>query len=356
MLDKYTAMIGSQRAVIAKLINQGKFSNEAMDRLPNSFIPVLSKSGKIIDYRISLPHEYKEQFMSPNMSGIETLSKMFASKSTRLDSHTHNVMLINFLRDYMKSNMDPTTHLDKNNLVPFVEFTEGMDNKYFQNVKHRLPGVFRKEFSENLLEAAYKGELKKTDEPLYIREDWLHELFGVESATITDIKTIDKTLTPTVKKGLHFAEYILRYATSEVKRQIVQLLPQVVVDNVLSNYVFTILRHGHPIKHLKMLVRNAALTRQYLHDQKKHDDAALLVRLGKATDKDKNDMIFYQHRMEQSPVHKLVEAGMLSIVYEDLKAEDQETTSAVKKWWNNLELVKKTAKFERTKESYIPHR
>ena len=310
-----------------------------------------------LGYRYTANIDFLVEQLGMDMDAVYILSRMFASNNTKAQSFTMNQALIQFLHKYQTANMDPITHqlissdpTMQRNLPKFVQIAGTSDNKEMQKVWPLIPKQI-KDFVEK--------------EDLYIREDWLDEFLGVEQVSISNINLPTQTSLqnlvtnrhavdpPTISKSAardkHFKirsairlfELGLKAIGTQTKKLIVMGLPAVFINNIISNFNFSVANHTNPITVFKMQAKNFRYAIEYTDTMKKYRQIQYKKRMKTATKSELSSLNTLKAKLQHNPVAPLMEAGMFQNIVEDIKEADLDKTGKVYKTLEKMGLVDK---------------
>ena len=320
LAELYKKNAETKSAQLRKRMTNGPMTFTDFDKLSYGFSPIASPIGSgqaIADYRITMSLENKRKIFGLDEDGITELSKMFASMNKKAKASAANKELIKFLIDDMKKNMDPDTHLGKHGKAyNYIKLSEFTDNKYLKEAWRVLP----KELKEAMKE-----------QEIWVREDWLQQLFGVSNMSLNDTWLVKKIPSYYLKRLIGIAEMIMKTIAYYRKQSIVLKIPGVLIGNIVSNFMFSVANHANPLKVLKLTILNAKAIREYLNTKKQLNTIILKQRLGTATSDEIASKNLLRTRLQNNMVHPLMEMGMYQSIVEDLNPEELESTSKLTK-------------------------
>lgn len=297
----------------------------------SGYTPILSTdSGNPVDYRITMSTDNKVKHLGMELDGTRILSKMFATHNTKLEAKVRNNALIDFLYGHMNENMnDNYRDADGNK---YVKITPNTTNKYLKEAWKVIPETLK---------------YKVNEKPLYVREDWLQYLFGVENMSAVDLveKRMKHQRPALWKRAVTLTEALLQTVAYAAKRAVVLFTPGVLVGNELSNINYSAMTHGVGfLKVARMHLRNAQATRDYIDTKKELNKILFKERIGTATTSEINKKRWLRSKLENNVVHPLMEKGMYQAIVEDLSTSDLEATGKLQKFIKNLAAFKKIPK------------
>ena len=306
-----------------------KLTIEDFNNISQGYSPIINPdTGMVSDYRITMSNEHKISDLNMEMDGLTILSKMYASQNTKLNASGRNRVLVEFLRDDMKTNMNLTSKRDLDN-NKYILVTENTNNKFLKEAWKILP--------KELLDAA-------REEDFYIREDWLQRLFGTPNISLNDIAIIHNKANRYIKRFISIAEYVIKTIATLAKTNILLKIPGVLVSNIASNFYYSIMTGSNPAKVFRKTIENYKATKDYIETRKALNAILFKERIGTATKRELQLKNWYKSKLENNIVHPLMEKGMYQAIIEDSNVTDIESISRLHKAINNNKIINKLPK------------
>ena len=299
------------------------------------YTPVINPKGDVVDFRITMFNDFKDVAMHRNNNVCDVLSKMEATNVVKSSAGTHNSKIVHFLVDDMERNMDPDTHRLKHQYENFGEVALGSrDLRHRHDIKYvKLQLDPESEFvapdiPAAILPSEMKMAMKKLEQKgdgLWVREDWLYQIFGTPEMSLADFDVMQKENMRAARNGIRVAENVIKGIATLAKVAIVFKKPAVIVGNCVSNYMFHLMNGHNPVTAAAMDTENLQLLTRYMQFQKEVNLLDLKKDIGEATDYEKAKLTRYRAEMENSPVHELVQEGLFSAIVEDNSKKDQDS-------------------------------
>lgn len=306
-----------------------KLTIEDFNNISQGYSPIINPdTGMISDYRITMSNDNKISDLNMEMDGLTILSKMYASQNTKLNASGRNRILVEFLKDDMKTNMNPTSKRDLDN-NKYILVTEDTNNKFLKEAWKILP--------KELLEVA-------REEDFYIREDWLQRLFGTPNISLNDIAIIHNKANRYIKRFISMAEYVIKIVASLAKTNILLKVPGVLINNIISNINYSVMTGTNPAKVIRKTIENYKATKDYIENRKALNAIIFKERIGTATKRELQLKNWYKSKLENNIVHPLMEKGMYQAIIEDSNVTDIESISRLHKAINNNKIINKLPK------------
>lgn len=323
----FISNINGEAKKFSKLMHTKDMTFEDFEKLSSNYTPIVSPvANKAVDYRITMSTKNKQELLNMDMNGISILSKMYASQNTKLNASIRNKALIEFLKDDVKNNMVESTKRGRDTGIKYILLDKSTDNKYLKESWAVIPNELKEEIE--------KGNF-------YIREDWLQSLFGIRDISLSDWSVLKKDKAILIRRGIAIAEYILKTLSYIAKRNIVLLVPGVLVNNVISNLNYSIMNGANPVKVAKMQLANAKAIRTYLEDKKVLNRIEFRERIGTATKEEIDMKNIYKSKLQNNIVHPLMEKGMYQSIVEDINIDDLESIGKISKFLKNSKILNK---------------
>ena len=323
----FISNINGEAKKFSKLMHTKDMTFEDFEKLSSNYTPIVSPvTNRAVDYRITMSTKNKQELLNMDMNGISILSKMYASQNTKLNASIRNKALIEFIKDDTKNNMVESTKRGRDTGIKYILLDKNTDNKYLKESWAVIPNELKEEIE--------KGNF-------YIREDWLQSLFGIRDISFSDWSVLKRDKAVLIRRGIAIAEYILKTLSYIAKRNIVLLVPGVLVNNVISNLNYSIMNGANPIKVAKMQLANAKAIRTYLEDKKVLNRIEFRERIGTATKEEIDMKNIYKSKLQNNIVHPLMEKGMYQSIVEDINIDDLESIGKISKFLKNSKVLNK---------------
>ena len=317
---------------IINIMQNKELSRGALIKLSEAnggYMPVASPNGGIYDYRITMSVEDKIKYLDMKENAFNILSKMYATKNSKLQFKTRNDILAQFLEKDMNNNTIPMTYSDKKGR----EFRLNREGKEYIRVTPETPNTFLKEAYQTIPKEL-QDLIKKYDKEgsgFWVRDEWLQQLFGSPTVSVVDNKFVAKWTNAHMKKWLLIAEHILKNVAYIAKQNIVIRSPAVLIGNVISNFNLSVSFGSNPTKVFQKTIENAKYIRDYVDNKKTLDRITIKKKLGTATREELSSMNWYQSKLDNNPVDVLMKKGMYQSIVEDIAPNEMESVGKVSK-------------------------
>lgn len=286
-----------------------------------------------------LTRQEKEDKLKLSQNAFDIISKQVATQTAFNKGKTENVALVGLLQDFAKYNMDKVTHRDKQTGQKYVDLTERLMKELHLSKDVLMGGS-----------TYYKGAVI---EDIWVREDFVERLFGVQSLNLSQAKykTGDKAgyslYKPMVRGAFEILETILKVVGYKDKETIVMRKPAVLLGNIMSNISYNLLSEPNLKKVLEMNYANIQNTNNYIQAQREYVALEHQERLRTLTAEEAAKMQRLKNRMDNNPLKPLFESGMFTAIVEDVSLKDREAVQDYFDQFANSSFVKGTPKFMR---------
>ena len=290
-------------AKTAKAMQEGKYDPTAVE---DWVTPVLDTHGNVIDYRYMASKENKKEWLHQDTSMDEVLGKTLASIDDKLKTEDVNNAVLDIILDDMKKN--------------YIEGeSRGKNQQFYMKIEENSPNETVREIYR-ILPHNIKTAIKMSDKGyIAVRRDMLHYYFGFRETSLTDMEWIDKHFPGAVKQAIKFAEHIWKELVKISKVDIVIRTPIVLIENIISNFMYSVIAGRNPIIVFKKSIDNTRYMRDYLNKVELIDRMIIdETKTGKKNPKIK----MLQEELKNNPLHELMEEGMYQAVIEDVSRQD----------------------------------
>lgn len=276
---------------------------------------IIDESGKVVDFRYMMDKATKKRLLKQDTRISEVLARSFGTILDKDKSAAHNEQVLSLLQKDMTENWTEGVK-GNDGLTDYTLIGPGVSDPEMRKLYRMLPKEFQS-FVQN-----------RDDETLAVRTDLLHLVFGYSQMTVANFPGLDKITPAIVMKVIKFAEMLWMESIKIVKTQILLKVPAVLVGNLLSNLVYSVMRGYNPVKVLALYMESYRDISNYNKQVKEVQALNNSIReLGVARSKDTisaqrrasidielkkayGARSALQRRMVDSPVHELVEMGL----------------------------------------------
>lgn len=342
----YTRIVADATNKAKQQMTYKEMTIEELEKMSVPYIPTPTKAfaDTVNDVRVVIDHDTEENVMHCDLDGIEILSNMYGFKNMEMDGHTVNSAILNFLINDVKDNMDPSTHMLKNTDTKFSKA-----GVHYMRIGSNVENGGLKPEEWRVLPAEIKRYIQQNGE-LYIREDWLPELLGIPTISLSN-----KATNMYLKRAITIAEHILKSLALITKHNILFRTPAVLVGNVISNLAYSVMTGHSFIEVMKLTLQNCQNLTSYLRTQRQLLAIQHKQEIGSATRFDLQKLDALNKKLEENPVHPLMKAGLFQAIIEDVDSSKTETLGGISRKLKESTLYKKSPSWlkEVTRQMYM---
>lgn len=288
--------------------------------------PVLDSSGKVFTYRYVEDRDFIEEELGGVQNGAELLSYNVALAVDKRYSILHNLeVMVPLIKKDMQDNF-VKNGINKNNKLYAWIGPDSTDPK-MKAMWDIIPPYVKKQFSEPVLneDGDVIGE-KPTG--FAIRRDLLLDYLGAREMSTTNGKWITK-LPDRWQYAYRFASMVWKDIIKMEKVAIVIKMPEVIVDNVISNWNLIVMSGFNPIKAMKLQVEGWKALSAYVEDRKVIHKLEVKAKIGKLTQAETNLLKQKKDFIARSPIAPLIDEGLYTQILEELTIGDERTQDSV---------------------------
>jgi hypothetical protein len=334
---EFYASANAEASKIIKLMQNRELTFDQIDKLSTNnggYMPIVSPDGRASDYRITMSLEDKRSLLGLEENAFNILSKMYASNNSKLQFKERNAILVQFLENDMFKNMVDSTKATKEG-KEYVRLEEDTNNKFLQEAYKSIP----KELMSEIARYDKKGE------GLYVRDEWLQQLFGSPTVSIVDNKYVDKWTNAYGKKVILIAEHIMKYVAYIAKQNVIIRHFPVLLGNIMSNINLSIGFGSSPVDVVNKTIENTKYIRDYVDTKKVQNNILIKQKLGTATKQEIASLNWYKSKLENNPLDILMKKGMYQSIVEDISTDDKDNIGKLAKiMQTRLKIVPKSVK------------
>jgi len=305
---------------------QGRLAKEFKINDTYGFRPVRDRNNVITDYRVMMDHQSTKEFLKPDLEIQNVLAHMESGYVDRKATIENDKETIDILIHEQEELLD--VHPDQ-----FVDILDP-DGPYIDRYR-KLPRAIRnyiQDFAE--------------DGKFMVRHDIIDKVFGYKQMDISQLKLFDGDtwLHQRAKQVAGLAHYGIRQTVAYGKNRIVLAMPKVVFGNMFSN-VNQLLMRKIPFSYI--VNKTIEGINEYSKYKRDSEELAKLEHLmdTKKLDKETSpEGIKAQRlrvRLERNKIHKMNEAGLDSLIVEDINE------AQVDGYWNRMKRTMFKGKYKK---------
>jgi hypothetical protein len=291
---------------------------------------VLNENGKVTDYRYMMDKETKKQLLKQDTRISEVMARSFGTVLDKDMSAQHNKKVLEVIKQDMKDNWTAGTK-GNDGLTDYTVIGPNVADPEMRKLYYMLP----REFQE-MIQA-------RDDKTLAVRSDLHHLFFGYSHISIANFPGLAKITPPVLMKVIKFAEMMWMEMIKIVKTNILMKMPTILLSNIFSNFVYGVMRGYDPLTLAKMYVESYRDISDYNKQVKevqelKNAERELSVGLGREVlseqrkkaaalelQRTRAKITALERRLEDSPIHELVQLGLDQNVEDVTNDTDRDT-------------------------------
>jgi hypothetical protein len=263
--------------------------------------PILDENQNITDFRVMMNHETTRELLRPDLEAQNVFAHMNSGLVDRVNTIESNKKTVDILihekEDLYKSHPDLFTDL----LDP--------SSKYVERYR-KLPRPVR----EYIKRYAVGNQFM-------VREDIIDKVFGYKVHDITELEFLQKPEMARAKLITGILHNMIKAVVTYGKNRIVIAMPQVIRNNLMSN-IYQLSMRNIPMSYILYKIVEGRQEYVRYRDDKEEMMALqhkIAVRnLDKKTSPEAQQVIRLQARIEGNKIHKMSEAGVNSLIVEDI--------------------------------------
>jgi hypothetical protein len=294
----------------------------------SGYIPVLKKkydkSGQTIevsDYEIAIEKESREAAVESNRRAPMLIGHMMAHVEDVRQTKDINKRLLNEIYSEMAKNYVEGKDVGRDGNV-YVTIGPNEDNKISNEVWNVLPPLVKKEIVENAEKAERPANIA-------VRRDLALQYFGNREPSILDLsvggKTVEEWMPKIVSHAIAMGEMIWKEIVTMSKVSMVIRTPEVLLGNIISNYLFSIMAGRNPLSVFKGQMKGVKELNKYLKWEKEHNELKFKIKSGAGSAKDQTRIKQLDSYMKSSSAYPLIKAGLYQAIADDVEMEDMDT-------------------------------
>ena len=275
-------------------------------------VPIVSPyDGAIVEYRYLMTTENKNNILRRDDQAHETIGRMMGSITDKVNTKNFNRQVVARLK---------AEHTALQGQTKFIRLAPDSPNEKSKEGWRLLP--------KDMQAAAEESNKAKE---LYVRPDLYNYIMGYREKSVTG------TLLKYAKKGnikvpvfawngISMADDAWREVIGYVRTRRSILLPEVVVDNAISN-ALVLSAHGVPPSYVISKTREGIhAMRKYQKARERKIEVNNLVAVATVNGKQPSKQLIAEQasldrQMKANLVHELVEAGMFNVIVEDVDVD-----------------------------------
>ena len=266
--------------------------------------PVFNNAGQIVDYRYMMNKQQKIDLLKMDRRAINVLGRTYSSTYDKEQTLKYNEEIMKFIEQDAEKNARKNTNIGRNNKL-YVKIEKHSSNDEVKDIWSVLPDSIKKKHPDGFV----------------VRRDLMHGLLGYRELTLAEMGPM-KQLPEMMKHAVRVAEHIWKEIVKIAKVDIVLRVPTVLIGNVTSNMMYSLMSGYSPIEIAKLQLRGVAELNEFMAKTKEIIRLEALVKAGKGTKTTKRKVKALKNDLETSSVKELIDEGFYMTIIEELGLEE----------------------------------
>ena len=334
--DKALRDIAKQKKEVDEALRQMR-NGTYVDSGESKMIPSIDNKGRIVDFRYVMSKMEKAKHLGRDSQANLTLGR---SASYIIDKHMSEKMNLEYVDSLvhdMQVNADKSEHKSR-----YIEFGPESKDELVAEAWQVMPTYLK-----NALHNKLGKDVNNKQIQLKVDKETFNMYFGNRGLTIDNFPGMHR-MPHTVRHLLRLVERIWKDIVAIVKLDIVIKTPAVLVGNVLSNLLLSVMMGMYPWDVAKMQWEGAVSLRKFMANAKKLREMELAEKTGKIVDK--AEMNALRKEMDGSPIKPLIDKGLFQAITEDIDLDAIDHKSKTARYFDDI--VSKTPQWLQTGTSY----
>jgi len=276
------------------------------------FRPLFDQNNKIVDYRIMMNHEDTKNYIKPDLEFQNVFAHMHSNLVDRKNTIINDKETVHLLV-HEQENLYKTY---PNQFINILDPASAYHDRY-----RKLPRPVR----EYIQEFAVNGEFM-------VRIDIIDKVFGYKQKDITQHKVFENNKHPLAERVAGLSHYAIKETVGYGKNRVVLAIPKVIFLNMMSNVTQLMMRKIPPSYIFNKLIEGLSEYKRYSKDALEMRKLQYEIDTKKLPDNsaEAQQVKRLKVRIEGNKIHKMNEAGVDSLIIEDLNAAQMDG------YWNRM--------------------
>lgn len=290
--------------VAKKIIAIENGDKEALTKDDYGLAPILDNTGNVTDYRYMMTKDKKESVLKMDRRVVNIVGRMYASTYDKEKSTIFNDEIMKIINEDAKKNYIEKSNIGRNS-KEYVMMEKNSSNAEIRDLWSVIPDAVKEQYP--------------TGFP--IRRDIMHSMLGYRELSVTDMPGI-KHLPDSIKHGLRVAESIWKDVVKITKIDIVLKTPAVLIGNVISNFMYSVVSGEMPHKIAALQLQGVKELNEYLAKTKEIILLEGRIGAGRASEVEKRRVSALKNDLQTSSVKDLIDEGFYMSIIEELGLEE----------------------------------
>ena len=277
-----------------------------------NLVPVLDNLGDIKDFRYIMSKSNKVKLLKMDRNVDTVIGRTYSSRYDKETSMKFNEEVMKLIEEDAAENFREGRLLGRLNTKEYIKVEKDSDNKEIRDLWSVLPDSLKKKYENGFA----------------VRRDLLHSYLGYREYSMTEFYGLE-SLPEGAKHAVRVAEKIWKDVVAISKAVIVLKLPAVLIGNVMSNFVVSVVSGSSPLKVAKLQTQGVRDLNRWIKDTKELTELRTLKNANRPVNERRISVL--ENDLKHNPASALVDEGFYTTILEELENENRDTANVVKK-------------------------
>ena len=277
-----------------------------------NLVPVLDNLGNIKDFRYIMSKSNKVKLLKMDRNVDTVIGRTYSSRYDKETSMKFNEEVMKLIEEDAAENFREGRLLGRLNTKEYIKVEKDSDNKEIRDLWSVLPDSLKKKYENGFA----------------VRRDLLHSYLGYREYSMTEFYGLE-SLPEGAKHAVRVAEKIWKDVVAISKAVIVLKLPAVLIGNVMSNFVVSVVSGSSPLKVAKLQTQGVRDLNRWIKDTKELTELRTLKNANRPVNERRISVL--ENDLKHNPASVLVDEGFYTTILEELENENRDTANVVKK-------------------------
>ena len=294
---------------VAREMEKGDYN---ANRENANLVPVLDNLGNIKDFRYIMSKSNKVKLLKMDRNVDTVIGRTYSSRYDKETSMKFNEEVMKLIEEDAAENFREGRLLGRLNTKEYIKVEKDSDNKEIRDLWSVLPDYLKKKYENGFA----------------VRRDLLHSYLGYREYSMTEFYGLE-SLPEGAKHAVRVAEKIWKDVVAISKAVIVLKLPAVLIGNVMSNFVVSVVSGSSPLKVAKLQTQGVRDLNRWIKDTKELTELRTLKNANRPVNERRISVL--ENDLKHNPASVLVDEGFYTTILEELENENRDTANVVKK-------------------------
>ena len=290
--------------VAKKILEIEKGSQNVLTEDDYGMAPVLDNKGDVVDYRYMMSKQKKIDVLKMDRRAVNIIGRMYASSYDKEKTEIFNEEVMKIIDEDTKKNYIDGSNIGRNS-KEYVVIEKNSTNDEIRDIWSVMPDSVKSKYVEGFP----------------IRRDIMHSMLGYREMSIGEFPFIEH-LPDSAKYGLRVAERLWKDMIKILKLDIVLKTPSVLIGNVISNLMLSVVYGEMPHKIAALQMQGIKELNEYLSKTKEVIRLENRLNAGRGKDGDARRITALKNDLNTSSVKDLIDEGFYMSIIEELGLEE----------------------------------